>query len=172
MPERAAVMIVAHAMLRDASIEYGAALISRPTAIARPVLLEFVARLGTAHRKLGASAEVVSGRSSDDMILQGVLRQLRATEIVIITVGVVLNRSLAGAVREVWKTLWAARGNAVDAVRLLKEFERVMNERALPASQPRDPERMARLATTLPAMFKASAPKAGVKTGAKAGTKA
>lgn len=154
MAERAAVMIIAHAMLRDATQDYGMAVIANPSKLRKEAVTEFLTRLGTAHRRLTASLDAVSEHVAGDLVYAGVLRQIRATEVVIVTVGIAFDRTLIAVVKQTWRGLWQARTHAVDGVRLIQSFERAMHERALPASQPKDPEKMARLATRLPQMFK------------------
>jgi hypothetical protein len=154
MAERAAVMIIAHAMLRDATQDYGPAVVANPSKLRKEAVVEFLTRLGGAHRKLTASLDAVSEHVAGDLVYAGVLRQMRATEVVIVTVGIAFDRTLVPLVKQVWRGLWQARTHAVDGVRLIRSFERAMHERALPASQPKDPEKMARLATRLPEMFR------------------
>jgi FAD/FMN-containing dehydrogenase len=154
MAERAAVMIIAHAMLRDATQDYGMAVIANPSKLRKEKVAEFLTRLGRAHRRLTASLDAVSEHVAGDLVYAGVLRQIRATEVVIVTVGMAFDRTLVAVVKQTWRGLWQARTHAVDGVRRIQSFERAMHERALPASQPKDPEKMARLATRLPEMFK------------------
>lgn len=154
MSERAAVMIIAHAILRDATQDYGAAVVANPMKLSRERVTELLTRLGGSHRRLTASLDAVSEHVAGDEVYGGVLRQIRATEVAIVTVGMAFDRTLVALVKQVWRGLWQARTHAVDGVRLIQTFERAMHERALPASQPKDPEKMARLATRLPEMFR------------------
>ena len=152
--ERSAVMIVAHAMLRDAAVDYGKEILGNPTRVPKTELAEILGRLGAAHRKLSGSLAAVADHVSGDVVYKGTLRQMRATEVVIVTVGMAWDKALLVPARQVWKSLWAARTHAVEAVRLVMAFQTAMHERALPAGQAGGPEQMAQLATTLPAMFR------------------
>lgn len=156
--ERSAVMIVAHAMLRDAAGDYGKDILGNPMRLPKTDLAEILARLGATHRKLSASLAAVADHVAGDVVYKGTLRQIRATEVVIVTVGMAWDRALLVPARQVWKAMWAARTHAVEGVRLVVAFQSAIHERALPESQSGGPEHMARLATTLPAMFR---PKAG-----------
>lgn len=156
--ERSAVMIVAHAMLRDAAKDYGKEVLSNPTKLPKTDLAEILARLGVSHRKLSASLAAVADHVSGDVVYKGTLRQIRATEVVIVTVGIGWDKALLVPARQVWKSMWTARTHAVEAVRLVMAFQTAMHERALPASQAGGPEQMVLLATTVPAMFRTKAP--------------
>ncbi|MGY3582443.1 hypothetical protein ACVIGB_000633 [Bradyrhizobium sp. USDA 4341] len=156
--ERSAVMIVAHAMLRDAAVDYGKDIVANPTKLPKTDLAEILARLGATHRKLSASLAAVADHVAGDVVYKGTLRQIRATEVVIVTVGMAWDKALLVPARQAWKAMWAARTHAVDGVRLIMAFQAAMHERALPESQAGGPEHMARLATTLPAMFRPKTP--------------
>ena len=166
LAERAALMIVAHAILRDATQDYGMAVVANPSKLPREKVVELLSRLGAAHRRLTVSLDAVSEHVSGDIVYAGVLRQVRATEVAIVTVGVGFDRTLIPVVKQTWRWLWQARTHAVDGVRLIRAFERAISDRALPASQPKDPEKMARLATRLPEMFRPSKPAQAGKDGA------
>ena len=155
--ERSAVMIVAHAMLRDAAIDYGKEVLSNPTKLPKVELAEILARLGASHRKLSASLAAVADHVSGDVVYKGTLRQIRATEVVIVTIGMGWDKALLVPARQVWKCMWTARTHAVEAVRLVLAFQSAMHERALPESQAGGPEKMVVLATTVPAMFRTKA---------------
>src|ERR1700732_2384709 len=68
MAERAAVMIIAHAMLRDATQDYGMAVIANPSKLRKEVVAEFLTRLGGAHRRLTASLDAVSEHVAGDLV--------------------------------------------------------------------------------------------------------
>lgn len=149
-PERAATMIVAHAIWRDAADEYGQGFIERPSRIPKRDVVSFLARLARAKRRLVLSVEsVVDLKASDPMYL-GTMRQLRATEVMLTTLGSAVVPAAPKTAVRCWQVLWEGRRHAVSAVRLLRSFEIATKTAALPSSQSGRPDDMAQLATRLP----------------------
>jgi hypothetical protein len=156
LPERAAALAVANAMLRVAAVTYGQDALARPAALPRKTLFRIVADLAEAHAKLLDILAASEGKGMKDPDFAAAMRQLRATETLMLTFGAVLAPQCAEAMRRCWKALWTARGSALDAVRILRRYETGFGADALPlpdGAEPWTDREIAKLAASLPPMF-------------------
>jgi hypothetical protein len=110
-----------------------------------------LARLSQAKRRLSLTVDTVADLRADDPVFTGTMRQIRATDVMLATMGGSVHPGASRTAIECWRLLWEGRRHVAAAVRLLRAFEAATGTRALPSSQPRESEAIAALGTTLPA---------------------
>ena len=169
--ERAATLAIANALLSVAADKWGGAVVERPQALSPNVAASIVNALAESHAKALAALRAYSDRGMDDATYSQAMRQVRATEVAMGAVG----RRFTGpegvkAVNGAWKALWNARGMAPDAATVLLRFAKVSGGAdALPRAPGRNGpyvrDEVVRLASSLPAMYRAARPAAKAKAG-------
>lgn len=174
--DRAATLAIANAMLEVAAASWGPDALRDPAALPKRTAAEAVLVLAGHHVRLRTEQlEPMQRRNMDDIAYSQAMRQLRATELLIGTLGGCLLDSKPAGVRASWKMLWEAREHAVEGGRTLAAFMRHARARPVPACKSAPGKLTAadlvRLCSTLPPFLrprKAAEPgKPAAKPGAK-----
>ena len=158
-PDRAAVMAIANALIDVASDKWGAAVATRPMALEPDRAADIVVALSESHERVFEERlQPIAGRGMEDIAFAQSMRQLRAYELVIATLGAAAADKSSGAVvGEAWKLLWLARGNAEQGAEELRRFSKFANADPVPRSNKlrrrAELADLVRLSTTLPAFF-------------------
>ncbi|AOG03476.1 hypothetical protein BSY19_5114 (plasmid) [Bosea sp. RAC05] len=153
--DRAAVLSLVNALIDLAADKWGPGVAVKPAGIKRDVAADIVAKLASSHsRVLTERLEPVQKRGMKDMTYAQAMRQIRAYEVVIATLGVCLSEGPKDAVMQAWKLLWASRAHAGEAAASMMRFGTHAGIDPLPLSRRlRGPIKSAdveRLASTLP----------------------
>ncbi|GJD91605.1 hypothetical protein BHAOGJBA_5153 [Methylobacterium hispanicum] len=148
--ERAAIMAVANALLASVAARHGDLVMRRPSTLDRDDAAAIVAELSLSMAKLSLASEELSGRDFGDPVLDGIHRQMRATELVVGTLGMAMDPSGKRVVVEAWSNLYAARRHARAAVAALLAFQEETGTSPFPEGVPSKPSDLLALATTAP----------------------
>ncbi len=120
---------------------------------------DIVVALSESHERVFEERlQPIAGRGMEDIAFAQSMRQLRAYELVIATLGAAAADKSSGAVvGEAWKLLWLARGNAEQGAEELRRFSKFANADPVPRSKKlrrrAELADLVRLSTTLPAFF-------------------
>lgn len=155
--ERAAIMAVANALLASVAARHGDIVMKRPSALDRDDAAAIVAELSLSMAKLAVALEESSGRDFGDPVLDGIHRQMRATELVVGTLGTAIDPSCKRVVAEAWSALYAARRHAKAAVAALLAFQEETGTSPIPEGVPSKPADLLALATTAPPFLRVRA---------------
>lgn len=131
--DRAATLAIANAMLLAAAEPWGKDIVLNPYGLHRDVAVELVFEL--AQRQTHILNDVLvplQKRNMDDVLYAQSMRQLRAVEVLISTVGVSIVPEAKDSAIAGWKMMWKARGNAEDAASVLVQFHKHAGSRPLP----------------------------------------
>ena len=152
--ERAATLAIANAMLEAGADAWGPGVLKSPSALAKGVAVEAVLVLAAHHGRLRESLESMQRRNMDDVAYSQAMRELRATEVLIGTLGAVLVEGRKPPVNEAWKLLWSARDQSLAGAKALAEFYHHTKASPVPRSKVRPGKLKAAdlvlLASTLP----------------------
>ncbi len=131
--DRAATLGIANAMLEVAGSTWGGEALRDPASMPRRAAAEAVLVLAGHHVRLRTEQlEPMQRRNMDDVAYAQAMRQLRATELLIGTLGGCLLDARPAGVRASWKMLWDAREHAVDGGKALAAFMRHARARPVP----------------------------------------
>ena len=152
-PDRAAVMAIANALIDVAAERWGAAVANRPMTLDPDLASEIVVALSESHERVFEERlQPISNRGMEDVAFAQSMRQLRAYEVVIATLG-----ASGSVVGEAWKLLWLARDNAAQGAEELRRFSKFADADPVPRSKKlrrrAELADLVRLSTTLPAFF-------------------
>lgn len=153
--ERAAIMAVANAILASVAARHGDAVLLRPAALRKDEAAAIIAELSVSITKLSLSLDRLSDRDFGDPVLDGVHRQMRATELVVGTLGTALDPSGKRIVAEAWSALYGARRHAKAAVAALLAFQEETGISPVPEGVPSRPADLLAMATTAPPFLRA-----------------
>lgn len=158
-PDRAAVMAISNALIDVAAERWGAAVANRPMTLNPDLSAEIVVALSESHERVFEERlEPIANRGMDDIAFAQSMRQLRAYEVVIATLGAAAaDKSSGSVVGEAWKLLWLARENAAQGAEELRRFSKFADADPVPRSKKlrrrAELADLVRLSTTLPAFF-------------------
>jgi hypothetical protein len=148
--ERAAIMAISNAILAAVASEHGDLVLTRPAALKRATASTILGELSTSLSKLSAVLDALSDRDHGDPVLDGVHRQMRATELVVATLGISLDPTARSPVLEAWRALYRARRHAGEAVAALTAFREETGTSPVPEGVPSTRGDLLALATTPP----------------------
>jgi hypothetical protein len=155
--ERAAIMAISNAILASVASQHGDLVLTRPAALKRSTVSTILAELSTSLSKLSAVLDALSDREHGDPVLDGVHRQMRATELVVATLGISLDPKAKSPVLEAWRTLYKARRHAGEAVAALTAFREETGTSPVPEGVPSGRGDLLAMATTPPPFLVAKA---------------
>jgi len=121
--ERSATLAIANAMLVAGSRKWGRAVLDSPKSLSEKEAMEIIFELAA------MQSQVVNGylapmrhRGMGDITFAQGMRQTRAAELVIASVGMALVPDAEHRARPAWKVLWNARSEAEHGVSLLLQY--------------------------------------------------
>ena len=159
--DRAAVLSLVNTLIDLSADKWGPAVAVKPVTLRRDIAADIVTKLADSHsRVLTERLEPVQRRGMKDVTYAQAMRQIRAYEVTIATLGIVLLDGPKDAVAQVWKLLWASRDHAAEAAASMMRFGAQAGIDPLPLSRRlRGPIKAAdieRLASSLPAFLSRS----------------
>lgn len=166
--ERSATAAIANAMLLSASHRWGKSILEAPQTLPAKTAADIVFELAAVHSDIVAGhLQPLSHRGVEDVSMAQAMRQARACELVLATIGAGLAPDGRTVVRNAWKLLHASRGSANDGVVLLMQYANHAKSSPFPSIPgfKIDRGKAVQLATSIPPFLRAKKP---VKTQAKA----
>lgn len=158
--DRAATLGIANSMLQVGAEEWGDEVLQAPARMQPRRAAEAVLVLAGHHVRLRTEAlEPMQRRNMDDIAYAQAMRELRAVELVIATLGAVLLDTKPAGTRAAWKLLWDARDRHLDGAKALADFAR--HAKASPVLRPKSrrgkltPAELVTLCSTLPPFLSA-----------------
>lgn len=134
--DRAATLAIANAMILVAADTWGTAAKSNPSSLKRKATAEMVMVLAAHHITLVRERlEPMQKRNMQDIAYSQAMREIRATELLICTMGASLVEGRKPGVAESWKLLIEARAHAVEGAKALAAFARHAKVPPLPQSK-------------------------------------
>lgn len=175
--DRAATLAIANAMLEAGADTWGPQVLRNPNLLPKPACIEAVLVLANHHGQLRTQAlEPMQRRNMEDVAYAQAMRELRATELLIGTLGASLVDGRKPAVNEAWKLLWESRDQALDGAKALVDFAKHAKALPVPKAKARPGKTMGadlvRLASTLPPFLRRKPAKAAADPAARAKPKA
>lgn len=170
--DRAAVLALVNSLIDLSADKWGQAVALKPASLKPDVAADIVGKLADSHsRVLIERLEPVQRRGMKDVTYAQAMRQIRAYEVAIATLGIVLLDGPKDAVAQAWKLLWASRNHAAEAAASMMRFGAQAGIDPLPLSRRlRGPVKEAdveRLASTLPVFLTRNKNAPSTKSGAK-----
>jgi hypothetical protein len=132
--ERACTMAIANAMLLAAAKERGSQILSDPYSLEAGLASDIVMEMAGIHG--GILHEILvplHKRNMGDVMYAQSMRQIRAMEVVMVTIGGSLAPEVRFYAREGWKILWSGRNHGEDAASTLIQFAKHARSRPLPS---------------------------------------
>lgn len=160
--DRAATMAIANAMLLAASKRWGKAVLDAPETIETKSAMTMVFELAAMHQNVVSGyLEPMRHRGMQDVTFAQGVREARAAEIVVATVGMALIPESRQRVVQAWKVLWNARTEAEDGIALLLQFASHSKTSPFPAIGIRmDKPKAMQFATSIPPFLRPKTPSA------------
>lgn len=161
--DRAGVLAIANALLEVTAEAWGKEVLRKPASLGKDTISDIVCKLADHHsRVLKELLEPLSDRGMEDISYAQAMREIRASEIVIATLGAPLTGTKQPSVAQSWKLLWAARGEAAEAAQTLMRYAKHAGADPVPRTKarrgPPKQDDIARLASTLPPFFQKRRP--------------
>lgn len=131
--DRAGTMAIANAMLMASAERWGNGVVTNPYALPRDTAMEIVFSLADQQSRILHEVLVpLESRSMDDVIYAQAMRQIRALEVVAVTVGVAIEPQVKQYAVAAWKVMWLARALGEDAAKVLVQYSKHSKSRPLP----------------------------------------
>lgn len=159
--ERSAILAIANSMLLAAAAQHGKDVINNPFGLSTSVSVALVFELASTQTAIiDGFIEPMRDRGMGDVIFAQAMRQVRAVELVLATIGVSLVPEMKQKAVHGWKILWNARPHAADGVALLQQYASHSRSRPL-ADVPNmtmDGNRVRSLASSVPPFLRSKKP--------------
>ena len=131
--DRAGTMAIANAMLMASAERWEDGVVTNPYALPRNVAMEIVFSLAEQQSRILHEVLIpLESRSMDDVLYAQAMRQIRALEVVAVTVGVAIEPQVKQYAVAAWKVMWMARNLGEDAARVLVQYSKHSKSRPLP----------------------------------------
>lgn len=159
--ERSATLAIANAMLLAASKKWGKGILTAPQNTMRKVAVDIIFDLAAVHSTIiNSDISEFNHRGVQDISFSQALRQVKATEIVLATIGCAIVPETKNRVIPAWKTLYNARTHAKDALKLLIQYGKFAKTSPLPSvpGMKIDSQKVLQLATSAPPFLRPKKP--------------
>lgn len=136
--DRAATLAIVNAMMEAAADQWGQGVLTAPTKIPRDTAAQAVVSLAAHHAKLVRDGlGRMQDRGMGDVAYAQAMRETRATEMLIATIGSCLHEGSKEEVAAAWGLLWKARGSTAEAAETLRDYARHAKVDPVPRSRRR-----------------------------------
>jgi len=152
--EAAALLAVTNALLLSISKTFGRPVVAAPHRLPRAAALDIANSLIGQRARIAASLSAAGRRPNRDIAYRTSVRQMMAIEIVLLTVMTGIAPKTGREVTSIWRHIHKAQRFAPDGARMLLAFQKVYGSSPLPAGISMRPIDVARLARSLPPVFR------------------
>lgn len=138
--DKSLILLLCNAMMKSLAQSHGDAAYKNPSRLPEAVRNEILTELSTARSTI---LQVVKGVSEAVLpsYRKASIRQLRATEVLLLTLGIYATRSKAqrSILMSCWKAMWKERDNLSTGLTVLRAEEKELGTLLIPQTNPRKP---------------------------------